>query len=175
MSARCLGSLRLPLLGAVALAGLLLPACAGSRTAPPPPMGSLAGPWLLGTEAHPVRFVKASGDTVALLVSREPVVVRTGGALSDTSVAVNIAGVLVSGALSVPRGSLAGTPGELVTAGPSAGRITFTAPGLSFEGTWGEGAFAGTFRVDREQAGKDVVVLDAPQTWTLRRLGSAPQ
>jgi hypothetical protein len=61
---------------------------------------------------------------------------------------------------------------ELVTAGASAGRLTFLAPILAFSGRWEGDAFSGELRVDPSQAGKNVVILDAPRPWTLRRMGT---
>lgn len=159
-----------PALALIAAAGLA--ACAGPRTAPPPPMGDLSGPWLLETDGAPVRFVNADGDTMSLSVSNEPLLLRQGDAVSDTSVAVEIAGLRVAGAMEVTKGMHRAGDAELVTAGASAGRITFLAPVLTFSGRWGESSFSGEFRVDPKQAGKDAVVLDGPRTWTLRRMGT---
>jgi len=151
---------------------LLAAACAAPKTAPPPSMGDLSGPWLLETEGRPVRFVTADGDTVALTVSNEPLLLQQGDAVSDTTVSLEIAGLRVAGAMEVSKGISRSPDAELVTAGPSAGTLTFFAPILSFEGQWNEKAFSGEYRIDVEQAGKNVVVLDAGRPFTLRRIGS---
>jgi hypothetical protein len=154
------------------LLAVVLPDCAGSKGAPPPPMGELSGPWLLGTDGKPVRFLTAQRDTASLLVSAQPVGLRTGGAVSDTSVAVDVTGILVTGSGAaaglLPRASA----GELVTAGTSAGRFTFFSTHVVFEGRWSDGGFTGTYRIDPEQAAKGDASLDGPQPWTLRRLGN---
>lgn len=151
---------------------LTLAACAASRTAPAPPMGDLSGPWLLETAGEPVRFVNAQGDTTSLTVSREPLLLRQGKAVSDTSITLDIAGILVSGARKVSAGLRRKADAELVTAGTSKGRLTFFAPSLAFTGRWSEDGFVGEYRVDPAQAGRDIVVLDEPRAWSLRRLGS---
>lgn len=156
---------------AVAALALALGACAVVRTAPPPPMGDVSGAWLLETDGRPIRIVRGEADTVTVTVSREPLVVRQGEAVSDSSITLAIAGVVVVGGRSVASGIRPGDDAELVTAGPMAGWLTFSAPMLSFQGKWTEDGFAGTYRVDRKQAGKDVVVLDAPREWRMRRIG----
>lgn len=156
---------------AVAALALVFGACATTGTAPPPPMGDVSGAWLLETDGQPIRIVRGEADTVTVTVSREPLVVRQGEAVSDTSITLGIAGVTVVGARGVANGIHSTADAELVTAGPLAGWLTFSAPMLSFQGKWTEGGFAGTYRVDRKQAGKDVVVLDAPREWRMRRIG----
>jgi hypothetical protein len=156
----------------VASFAVIVAACAAPKTAPPPPMGDLSGPWLLETDARPVRFVNDRGDTVSLTVSNEPLLLRQGAAVSDTSVAVEIAGLRVAGAMEITKGVSGPKDAELVTAGPSAGTLSFFAPVLSFEGRWGEASFSGEYRIDPKQAGKDVVILDAGRSFTLRRIGS---
>jgi hypothetical protein len=135
-------------------------------------MGDVSGAWLLETDGRPIRIVRGPADTVSVTVSREPLIVRQGEAVSDTSITLGIAGVVVVGGRGVAKGIHATADAELVTAGPLAGWLTFSAPMLVFQGKWTDGAFAGTFRVDRAQAGKDVVVLDAPREWRLRRIGA---
>ena len=95
-----------------------------------------------------------------------------GPAVSDTSVAVEMIGLFVSGATHMSK-KIDGraTVAEFVTAGPSEGTLSFEAPALSFEGTWDGREFSGHFRVDEERAGKDARALDPQQVWTLRRLG----
>ena len=151
---------------------LVVAACAGPKTAPPPSMGDLSGPWLLETDGRPLRFLTADGDTVSLTVPNEPLLLRQGGAVSDTSVAVEIAGVRVAGAMEVTKGMTRSQDAELVTAGASEGRLTFFAPILEFSGRWDRTSFSGEYRIDRKQAGKDVVVLDAKRSFTLRRMGT---
>lgn len=158
-----------------ALVAATLAACAGPRAAPPPPMGDLSGPWLLETDGRPVRFVGADGDTISLTVAREPLLLRQGAAVSDTSIAVEIAGLRVAGAMEVTKGIHGSHDAELVTGGAAAGRLTFLAPVLTFTGRWSDDAFTGEFQVDPERAGKHARLLDEPRAWTLRRMASGPR
>ena len=82
--------------------------------------------------------------------------------------------ILVSGVWNVPKsGHDRSTDAELVTAGPSAGTLTFHAPALTFLGHWSGQGFSGHFKIDPERAGKDATALDPPRAWTLRRLDRA--
>jgi len=136
-------------------------------------MGDLSGAWLLETAGRPVRFIDDHGDTVSLTVSSEPLLLRQGQAVSDTSIAIDVAGLLVSGSVNVSdRMNVRSTEGEFVTAGPSAGTLRFRGPALSFVGQWSDRGFSGHFDVDRESAGKNARPLDSKEAWTLRRLGN---
>ena len=145
--------------------------CSGPKTAPPPAMGDLSGAWLFESEGGPVRFVDADGDTLALAVGSEPLMLRQGQAVSDTSIVIDLAGLFVSGGRDVSKGLGGNSEAEFVTKGPSAGTLTFRASALSFLGKWNGRGFAGHFELDEERAGKDVEVLDPRRAWTLRRLG----
>ena len=144
--------------------------CSGPKIAPPPTMGDLSGAWLLETQDQPVRFVDSAGDTLSLTVGREPLRLQQGKAVSDTSLVIDMAGLFVSGAMSVSKGRYDRTEATFVTAGPSAGTLTFRAPALRFLGQWNGREFSGHFQVDEARAGKDAALLDPPRAWTLRRL-----
>jgi hypothetical protein len=134
-------------------------------------MGDLSGAWLLQTEGQPVRFVNSDGDTLSLTVGREPLMLRQGEAVSDTSIVIDVVGLFVSGAMHVSKGlDDRSTEAEFVTTGPSAGTLTFRAPALSFLGNWNGREFSGHFKIDEERAGKDITVLDPQRAWSLRRL-----